>query len=347
MGSKQAPTEDIRDSVPALAENLCGLQSVAKVQLTLTKSEAAHYLWALAVQSNARKIEIAKANCLGYLVTLVGNGSQEGKYNAVGCLQHLTKCEDIRPDIIYNLAGVKQLTSIAKLLTGPHDRSRVCAAILLNQLSLIPEFSKMTVAIPYLVELLGITEPDWAGISVARSNAAVCLRNLAVTKELRMQIYKDGGIPNLINMLGGGGNSIEGRTAAVSCLNILAEDDTGIQGLLKGNAIPALCRILEQPHNMDTIESKANAAGCLWNIVLEERTRMQVAREGGVPHLVMLLKGLAGEGGGKAKKKGKGKKDPPLPPAVDMAQRNAAGTIWHLSFSDENKVGLAIDTHKP
>ena len=80
-GKKEPKEYDIRDDVPVLAQNLCGIQSAAKVQLTLSKSEAALYLWTHTIANDKQRLEIAKLGALTWMVHLSLNTSdQQARY---------------------------------------------------------------------------------------------------------------------------------------------------------------------------------------------------------------------------------------------------------------------------
>ena len=139
-------------NVPGLADNLNGIQSAAKIDLTIGRSDAAYYLWKVAVSSEKGRNEVAKAGCTQRLLDLMVSGSSDAKFHAVGCLQSLIALDETRDAVA---SGARYIACLGDLLLGKtHDRIQPVAADILHTICLNPELSpRVAPVIPQLVEL--------------------------------------------------------------------------------------------------------------------------------------------------------------------------------------------------
>eukprot|EP00240_Pyramimonas_obovata_P013639 CAMPEP_0118949664 /NCGR_PEP_ID=MMETSP1169-20130426/50053_1 /TAXON_ID=36882 /ORGANISM="Pyramimonas obovata, Strain CCMP722" /LENGTH=231 /DNA_ID=CAMNT_0006896353 /DNA_START=188 /DNA_END=879 /DNA_ORIENTATION=- len=209
-------SDDISNNLNLLAENLCGNQSLAKQQLTLTRGEAAYYVWRHAISSEGKRQEIAKKfTCIPYLLQLVGGGDTFSQHVAIGCLQFLAHSEDLRELIITRGYGDKSLGNVVKLLEGDHDRTKVRSAALLYQVCQVPEIAVlMRDYLPAIISCLEPTESQWAGSEDTRAFAAGILRSfshcdfspelvnlLPEGTNVRAQLLEEGALPPILNLM--------------------------------------------------------------------------------------------------------------------------------------------------
>ena len=81
---------------------------------------------------------------------LLGSPSPDVRYVAVGALSLLVVNEAAQAEL------GRAIPALIDLLDGPHDRSRLPAAVTLNGLAPLPEYAKrLAAAIPNLVKVRG------------------------------------------------------------------------------------------------------------------------------------------------------------------------------------------------
>ena len=322
-------------NVPGLADNLNGVQSAAKIDLTIGRSDAAYYLWKVAVSSEKGRNEVAKAGCTQRLLDLMVSGSFDAKFHAVGCLQSLIALDETRDAVA---SSARYIACLGDLLLGKtHDRIQPVAADILHTICLNPELSpRVAPVIPQLVELCRRREPVWAGVEKACYHAACCLQILAGSAAgLRKHMVREGAVPALLNMLHR--TSWESKCAAIGGLAMVGTEP-GVAGRMaeEPGLVPEIVKLLSTPYD----EARISAAKCLSLLATSQDVCHAIMAEGGLPPLVALLKPVVSDSGQQKKKK-KSKKGQQLPPILQQGIVHGSACLMHLSFIDENRKLLA------
>jgi len=349
-GTTTTMSADLQGNLPALVDNCIGNQSQAKIQLTLTRGEAAYFIWRHAVLSEAKRSEIMRLGTVTSLLQLLDKGNKEGRYAATGCLQYLVMQEDFMQLVCGAATGAKNIANFARVLVESHDRPKVCAAACLYSIACKPEYvTKLVPVVPQLIAATMTAEPKWAGVEHARTYAAGCLSNLAWidtlgesmsyrerdTTYFKRELIAHGAISAMVKLMHDG--LPEAQAHAVRTLRSLLLLEEAVELVMQERGlVQELVRVLIE----GTDEGRSNAAGCVMSLCTEEAHTRTFTEAGAIQPLVAMLAPKIAEppAGKKPKKK---KKAPAMPPALAEGIVRASGALWHLSFDDRNKTAIA------
>jgi len=316
-----------------------GRAQAAKNPLTISRSDAAYYLWKLSAIGDRQRVEIGKAGCLSRLIDLLINGPAEGRYAALGVLATMVHLDDLREIVAGQHTGARNIAAIADLMLGEqHFRSQTLAAQVLVDLAAFPEcVVKIMAVIPQLTEACRRKEPVWAGAFQTATCAATTLYILgsldelpetasrrAQTVNVRAQIVRTGALEPLCGMLGWGSAPV--ADAAVAALSCVVVEPGAAEAMVGLGAVPHLVRLLDSPLD----RSRAKAAKCLMCLAYSEAMSAEIFAAGAVPPLCAMLRPQVPVDPGKKKKK---KKKGALPPMLHEGVVYACGALRHVTFS--------------
>lgn len=261
--------QEIKNDIPALLDNLRGRCVLQAKGISLTRCEAALFLWDQAMKNKKAGEEMHGGSMASSAVKALEEGNPLDRAVSAGLLAHITKNEEARAHMV-QCGVVPALCQLLSDRESPTASSSAAAA--LHNLAQSPEVRKRMVTELDFAALVTASRPNPSAEATAReasvladrrADAANCL-HLCMDPErnadhgwVRERVIESDGLSAFTALLGAG--TVPGMEAAVWCVAHVVYEESQKDAMLASPDVRLVVRALKSKEPT-SLKLKAGAA---------------------------------------------------------------------------------------